>query len=282
MSMRLGLGLGLPRRGRGTSPWTPASLFAAGEDGAWYDPSDLSTVWQDRARTTAGAVNAPVGALDDKSGNGRHLLQGTAGERPILRSNGTLNWLEKDGADDFLASANMLDGSGEYVQATHAITLEADWTLGAAGSFTAGSDTTTAFMFGLERGGTAYFVIGMRQSIEQARSTLRAGAIASPTVGLTTAEGSISGYPDGSPAVLVSRFQALSHDIRINGTTADSEATTWDAQTVSECWLVFGRQEVTPVVPMNLYAAVALKRAPSAGELAKLEAWLAAKSGVTL
>jgi hypothetical protein len=269
MSMRLGLGLGQASRGWGASPWTPASLFAASEEGAWYDPSDPSTVWQDDAGTVAGAIDSPVGRLDDKSGNGNHLTQGTAGARPILRSDGTLYWLERDGSDDFLASAGSL-------------TLEAGWTLGAAGSFTAGSDTTTASMFGIERAGTAFFYVGLRQNIARARSALRGGTIADPTVAQTLAETASDAYPAGTPAVLVSQFQALSHDIRLNGTTRDTKATTWNAQTIPDSWLVFGRQEISPVVPMNMYAAAAFKRLPSTAELANLEAWLAAKAGVTL
>jgi hypothetical protein len=90
MNMRIGFGLGLSHRGRGAPAWTLASLFAAGEEGGWYDPSDLSTVWQDDAGTVAGAIDSPVGRLDDKSGNGNHLLQATADARPVLRSDGTL------------------------------------------------------------------------------------------------------------------------------------------------------------------------------------------------
>ena len=48
--------------------FTPASLFAAGEQGAWYDPSDFSTMFQDSAGTTpVTAVEQPVGLLLDKS-----------------------------------------------------------------------------------------------------------------------------------------------------------------------------------------------------------------------
>lgn len=268
MSMRLGLGLGFLCRGQAAA-WTPTPLFGSGEAGGWYDPSDLSTVWQDSARTTPGVVDSPVGALDDKSGNGHHLLQATAGMRPILRSDGTLYWLEKDGVDDFLASASGL-------------TIQAGWTLGAAGSYTAGADTTTAAMFGLERGGAAFFHVGLRQSVARARSALRGEVGAVPTVPLTTADSATDAYPADTPGVLVSRFQALSHDIRLDGATLDTVATTWDGQTEPGSWLVFGRQEVAPVVPMKLYAAVALARVPDASELASLESWLAGKAGVVL
>ena len=268
MSLRLGFGLGLPCRGQAASAWTPASLFTASEVGGWFDPSDLSTVWQDSARTTPGAVDQPVGALDDKSGNGNHLVQATADARPILRQSGALYYLERDGADDFLASAATL-------------TLGAGWTLAAAGSFTAGSNTSTASMLALEVSSSNYFMLGMRQSIESARSAIR-GADADPAVSLTTSDGGSNSYPDAVAAVLVSRFAALSHDIRSNGTTLDTEATAWDAQALADANLAFGRESVAPVVAANLYAAVAVDRVVNAAELTRLESWLASKSGVTL
>ena len=50
------------------SAWSPTLLFAAGEQGAWYDPSDFSTMFQDAAGTTpVTAVEQPVGLLLDKS-----------------------------------------------------------------------------------------------------------------------------------------------------------------------------------------------------------------------
>ncbi len=47
------------------------SLFSAGEQGVWYDPSDLSTMYQDAAGTiSVTAVGQPVGLILDKSKNG--------------------------------------------------------------------------------------------------------------------------------------------------------------------------------------------------------------------
>lgn len=67
--------------------WSPSSLFAAGEQGAWYDPSDFSTMFQDAAGTTpVTAVEQPVGKILDKSGRGNHASQSTTTKRPILRA----------------------------------------------------------------------------------------------------------------------------------------------------------------------------------------------------
>lgn len=45
-----------------------AELFANGEQGVWYDPSDLSTLFQDAAGTIpVTGVEQPVGIMLDKS-----------------------------------------------------------------------------------------------------------------------------------------------------------------------------------------------------------------------
>ena len=67
--MSFGLGLSLPiRQILGGGGFSPASLFAAGEIGVWYDPSDFTTLYADTAGTTAiTAVEQPVGLMLDKS-----------------------------------------------------------------------------------------------------------------------------------------------------------------------------------------------------------------------
>lgn len=48
--------------------WNPRLLFLSGEQGAWYDPSDLSTLFQDAGGTTPVTTDGdPVGLMLDKS-----------------------------------------------------------------------------------------------------------------------------------------------------------------------------------------------------------------------
>lgn len=55
-----------------------AGMFGAGEQGVWYDPSDMSTMFQDAAGTTpVKAVGQPVGLILDKS-KGAVLSNGAA------------------------------------------------------------------------------------------------------------------------------------------------------------------------------------------------------------
>lgn len=86
--------------GGGTPIWTPASLFAASEQGVWLDESDLSTMFQDLAGTVPAAVDSPVGKRLDKSGNNNHWTATNASARPVLRLTAGKYSLEWDGVDD--------------------------------------------------------------------------------------------------------------------------------------------------------------------------------------
>lgn len=83
--------------------FTPLELFQGGEQGVWYDPSDLTTLYQDAAGTTpVTSAGDPVGLMLDKSGNGNHATQATSAARPTYQTDGTYHWLEGDGVDDGL------------------------------------------------------------------------------------------------------------------------------------------------------------------------------------
>lgn len=69
---------------QGGVAWTPLLLFLDGERGAWYDPSDLSTVFQNSAGTTAGAPGSPVGLIKAKAGDDLPASQATTSARPTL------------------------------------------------------------------------------------------------------------------------------------------------------------------------------------------------------
>jgi len=68
---------------QGAWRFSPASLFAASEPGVWFDPSDMSTMFQDAAGTTpVTAAGQPVALLLDKS---QGLVRG-----PELRQSGVI------------------------------------------------------------------------------------------------------------------------------------------------------------------------------------------------
>jgi hypothetical protein len=100
------LGLGLPPSAGGGEGFDPLSLSPH----LWLDPSDLTTLFQERtgaSATTPSVIDGVVGTMLDKSGNGLHVVAPTDAARPILRSAGGLYWLEFDGVDDVLSVASI-------------------------------------------------------------------------------------------------------------------------------------------------------------------------------
>ena len=94
--------------------FSPVSLFAASEPGGWYDPSDLTTMFQDAAGTTpVTAVEQPVGLVLDKS---KGLVLGAE-----LVTNGTFDsdtwWSKTAGTTISGGTANLVNeavGNGIY------------------------------------------------------------------------------------------------------------------------------------------------------------------------
>ena len=90
-------------------------LFSNNEIGVWYDPSDLSTMFQDAAGTLPVTGDGqPVGKILDKSGRGNHATQATTTARPLYKTDGTYHWLQFDGVDDSLSTADALDHASNY------------------------------------------------------------------------------------------------------------------------------------------------------------------------
>ena len=70
------------------------------DNGAWFDPEDLSTMFQDAAGTTpVTALEQPVGRWLDKSGNGNHATQLITAARPTLSARYNLLTKTEDFAD---------------------------------------------------------------------------------------------------------------------------------------------------------------------------------------
>lgn len=85
--------------------WSPANLFTGGVGGVYYDPSDISTLFQDiDGLIPVTADGQAVALMKDKSGNNNHLMQSSASARPKYKTNGALHWLNFDGVDDVMVS----------------------------------------------------------------------------------------------------------------------------------------------------------------------------------
>ena len=121
----LGLGLSIPQlaaRGLRISDLAAAirALFAAGEQGVWYDPSDLTTLYQDAAGTIpVTAVEQPVGLILDKS---RGLTLGPELVANGDFSNGTTGWTGNSAVLSILNGALVVTPVSDNGTAYQAIT----------------------------------------------------------------------------------------------------------------------------------------------------------------
>jgi hypothetical protein len=88
-----------------------ATLFANGEVGVWYEPRDITTLFQDAEGTIpVTADGQPIGKILDKSGSGNHATQSIASKRPTYRNVGGVQWLEFDQIDDKIIIPYQLSG----------------------------------------------------------------------------------------------------------------------------------------------------------------------------
>jgi hypothetical protein len=141
-----------PQGGAPTS-YDPASLFAAGEQGGWYSPSDLSSVFQDdQGLLPVTGDGDPVGLVVDLSGNNADLKQSDPARGPIWRTDGASVWLEYDGVNSLIKTV------ADYV-IEPGWTLASGWMLASGGN---GSGLSPAMT--LATNGVNYLSIGQRQS----------------------------------------------------------------------------------------------------------------------
>lgn len=256
----------------GGTPNPIAAMFSNGEKGGWWDPSDLATVFQDTAGTIPAGANDPVALIRDRSGNGLDLVQATTAQQPILQTDGTLWWLEFDAnAISAFASSADLDLTSTASAAVfngYRVTASgfgckyevSDAYDSHAGSFTeyvsdgggtyslGGNATQTQFSFGGEA--DVDYVSSCRYAIADG---LDCAASIVPRLNGAAAPGSVSQ----------------------DGPLAGSAFGSWP--------LYVGARQATMIpISHRLYGMVIVGRLLTSDEITAAEAWLAAKSGVTL
>lgn len=121
------------------------SLFSNGEQGFWYDPNDLSTMWQDQAKLLpVTGEGQPVWHILDKSGNNNHAFATSSATRPILRKNATTGayYLAFDGTDDFLVTSSIDFTATDKVSLFAGVRKLSDAATGLVFELSANSETT--------------------------------------------------------------------------------------------------------------------------------------------
>lgn len=100
----LGLGLAVPDLVARRVPAVSAQMAArfTGDDDAYFDYTDATTMWEDTGATTAATNGETVARVDDQTANANNLLQATGTKEPTLTVSGSGAYLTTDGTDDHL------------------------------------------------------------------------------------------------------------------------------------------------------------------------------------
>lgn len=249
----------------GGAAFSPSSLFGGGEFGGWYDPSDLSTLWQDTAGTTAVTTDGQtVARIDDKSGNGNHLTQATASARPTYRTSGGLHWLDFDGGD------NLTSGTlGQTIM---------DSASGAVMACAAASDSTEAIYalvqeVAADNTPTGQYVVLFFDT----RSSPKRSANFSPDT--TSRLLDLDSEIDGAEKCFI-----FSHDGSVGNGYVDNSAVSGSLTTTANfaeaTAIRLGTQSGVFNLDGKIYGAVMLDRELTTAERGNLNTWLSDKAGI--
>ena len=263
--MSFGFGLRFPRSGQvlTPAPFNPASLFAAGEVGGWFDPSDLTTLFQDAAGTVpVTGTGQPVGRMLDKSGRGNHATQSTNAKRPTLN---------QDAQGKFYLTA-----SGSQALITPSINFSASDQL----NFWAGAMKTTAGSTGmlveLSVGNTGSFHLATDSSNRYELRRRGSGASQLTTTAAVTVntKATIAGGFDLDAAIEV-KTQNINAQPSGSVGTADSGGGNFGTYPL----YILQRDQFTLGFQGRLYALIVRGGPSTAQEIAGAEAWVNSVTG---
>ncbi len=253
---------------RNPQTFTPLNLFLAGELGAWYDPSDITTLFQDAAGTIpVTGTGQPVGLMLDKSGQGHHASQTTAASRPTYTESGGLQYLLFDGVNDFLVTASIDLTATDEMSLFAGIRKLSDAARGMVCEFSVN--------VGLNNG--TFFLDAPTSAANNISFAARgAGSAGVPLVSGLVAPISLAVSADAN-------ISADSARVRTNGGTYTATATDMGAGNFGNYPLYIGnRGGVSLPFSGHLYSLVIRNSLTTAAVVSSTELYVAQKSGVTL
>jgi len=264
--VRLGINISLTGQSSG---FGPASLFTAGQPGVWYDPSDITTLFQDSAGTTpVTAAGQPVGLMLDKSGRGNNALQATSGLRPLYQIDSTGRpYLQFDGVDDNLTATALNLTGAPYVAAVVGQRKERDTTIGTLLSHGITTSTTGYWQIFAPRSDTNYGWRGFTAA--NAAMDANGGTFPQPDLAV------ITGLFDPAAAVGVQITGRRNGVQVVQGTPALQLA-----PFISTSFSV-GRRGPVGDLPYlgRVYGVIVVGAATSAATVSSMEGWMNSKTG---
>ena len=253
-------GLGVNKLGASNTGDPIAKLFAGGEKGAWYDISDLSTLFQEDG-TTPAAVGQEVGKILDKSGNGNHLVQTVAAECPVLQVENGRYYLDFEGDEGLQTSANISFNSGDAITICAGVEKDIDATMVVAELSPNIGGNNGAFRLASITGGIWRY----------------------SSKGTNVINTNETDYPAGSKSVVVG-LSDISDDtvkLRVDGVEEASSTSDQGTGPLGDYKLNVGARNDAGSLELDgkLYGLVVRGVVSNAAELAALESYMARKAG---
>jgi len=258
--------------GTGTTP-TPSFDPMTLNPRMLYDPSDLTTMFQDSAGTIpVTADGQPVGKILDKSGNNQHSVQATSAQRPTYRTSGGLHWLDFNGTNSSMSSAALNLTNAWATSIFLGVRKNSDASVGHLLELSASYFNIGAFAVRAPNTAGTYVTTCTGASGSQVQ--LSAATFTAPTTNVLTSLIDLS----GSTALdtINARVDAVRRTITYTGSNSGGGEFRNDilyigARTNNSFWFN-GR----------IYSMIILDRTATAQEIADTEGYIASKSGVTL
>lgn len=266
-------GLGVNKLGVNNTADPIAKLFADGSEGAWYDPSDLSTLFQEDG-TTPAVVDGAVGKVLDKSGNGHHLVQTTESRCPTLRQSGGLYYLDFDGGDDGLETSASIDFTSTTDMSV--FTGVQKWATGVNQNVLELSGSV-----GNNDGAFRVFCT----SGDEWRAIQKGGYGTDPSTAVANViTSSAVGNPNKSILTSTTSIAAPSHAFRRNGSEVGSNTSSLGGGTFGNYTLNVGARSGGSSANLDgyVFSAIVVDRVCTDSEIAAVESYMARKTGVSI
>lgn len=272
-------GLGVNRLGvtNARGGFTPLALFASGEEGVWYDPSDLTTMFQPDGTTAtvpwvSGEVTDAnrVGKILDKSrASGYDLIQTTATKCPTLVSDNGLYYLDFDGTDDGMRTTSNIPFGTNSVQEMSAFAAVQKDSAGVLQNVAEMSNN-----LGSQNG-----VFRLFYTAGNLWRSVHKGDVAN-----TLQTGVITENPDKIVMTSVASISAPSHLFRIDGSEVNSNTNGLGNGPYTDQPLSVGSRAggTSSRLDGRIYGIIVRGKVSTANEISSVETYLADKSGVTL
>lgn len=261
---------GRPARRRDASP--AAAGLAFDTVGIHFDPARIDTLFQDAAGTVPVTGDGqPVGRILDLSGHGLDATQSISAARPLWRSDGSLAWLDFDGADDWLSVPSVVFAGAPVMSVVCAASKVEGSNNGPVVELTNSFATPGAFAVVANGGSLANWTFNATTS---KITTFRAGTPAFAATSVLHAKWDVSVAQTNLVQQLSLRVDASPQSVAGAGTGAGGFAT---------APLFIGRRNGTGVAwAGRLYGLAAIARAMTSPEIESIETFLAQRSGVLL